>query len=168
MTSTRRRLLCATALALAAICAAAVGPSDASALTRQGELDVKVFLVAAGDNGAHGKRIGCDDSLVPVTRHVRADGAPIAAAVRALLAESGEMAGTLELTNFWVGTDLALESATIEDGTATIRILGQIDVTGACDGPRIKEQVEATARQFPGVAQVRVFVGGRPLSELVQ
>jgi len=30
--------------------------------------EIKVFLVAVGDKGKMGKRIGCDDSLVPVAR----------------------------------------------------------------------------------------------------
>src|SRR5437763_8111848 len=45
--------------------------------TRAATREVKVYLVAVGDAGKAGRKIGCDDSLVPVTRTVGAAGDPL-------------------------------------------------------------------------------------------
>ena len=160
MTSTTRRRLTALALAVTAAFAAPAHAAPPAA--------VKVFLVAIGDNGRNGKRIGCEDSLVAVSRPLEAGVAPLRGAIRALLATPPETAGTPTLENFWKGTDLALESVVLRKGTATIKITGQISVAGVCDEPRIVEQIEATARQFRTVKRVRVFVDGRRLADVIR
>lgn len=130
--------------------------------------EVKVFLVAVGDDGKSGKRIGCEDSLVPVSRSIEHGTAPLEGAIRALLTASEQSEGALVLGNFWKGTDLKLESVRIKRGLATIRITGQILVAGVCDEPRIESQIAATARQFSTVKKVRVLVNGRPLAEAIR
>jgi hypothetical protein len=128
--------------------------------------EVKVFLVALDDKGRRGRRIGCDDSLVPVTRTVAATGTPLKAAVEELLAVPREYEGGLG--NFWAGQDLRVQSAVIAAGVATIRIRGTLPVAGVCDEPRIEEQIKATARQFRGVRSVRVFLNGQRLSDAIR
>lgn len=127
--------------------------------------EVKVFLVALDDRGRRGRRIGCGDSLVPVTRNVAAAGTPLTAAVEELLALPREHEG---LQNFWAGEGLRVESAVIGAGVATIRIRGTLPVAGVCDQPRITEQINATARQFRGVRSARVFLNGRRLSDAIR
>ena len=138
------------------------GGAGAAGPTRE----VKVYLVALDDRGRRGRKIGCDDSLVPVTRTVRAGGDPLRAAVEALLAEPRESEGGLG--NYWWGENLKVTSVSARGGTATIRLSGNVYVAGVCDVPRIEEQIRETARQFPGVRRVRVFVGGRPLSQVIR
>lgn len=128
--------------------------------------EVKVYLVAAGDAGKAGRKIGCDDSLVAVTRSVKNDGAPLKAAVRELLSIPHEYEGGLG--NYWYGERLRVTGATVSRGTATIRIAGRLFVAGVCDEPRIEEQIKETARQFPGVRRVNVFVNGRPLAQVIR
>jgi ABC-type uncharacterized transport system substrate-binding protein len=43
-----------------------------------------------------------------------------------------------------------------------------VRVAGICDEPRITEQIEATAKQFPTVKTVRVFINGIPLKEAIR
>jgi hypothetical protein len=128
--------------------------------------EVKVFLVALDDKGRRGRRIGCDDSLVPVTRRVPAAGAPLRAAVEELLALPREYEGGLG--NYWAGEGLRVESAAVSAGVATVRIRGTLPVAGVCDEPRIEEQIKATARQFRGVRGVRVFLNGQRLSDAIR
>lgn len=128
--------------------------------------EVKVYLVAVGDAGKAGRKIGCDDSLVAVTRKVKNDGAPLKAAVRELLSMPREYEGGLG--NYWFGERLRVTGATIGRGTATIRITGKVFVAGVCDEPRIEEQIKETARQFPGVRRVNVFVNGRTLAQVIR
>lgn len=133
--------------------------------SRPATREVKVYLVAVGDAGRRGRKVGCDDSLVPVTRNVRADGEPLKAAITELLSMPRESEGGLG--NYWQGDNLRVRSASVSGGTATIRISGRVHVAGVCDQPRIEEQIKETARQFPGVRRVRVFVNGRALSRAI-
>ena len=126
---------------------------------------VKVYLVALDDKGKRGRKIGCDDSLVPVTRPA-VGGNRVKAAVEALIAEPRESEGGLN--NYWHGEGLKVRSAAVRGGTETSRVNGTLPVAGVCDEPRIEEQIKATARQFPGVRRVRVFVNGRPLAEAIR
>lgn len=150
------------AYALTEWSAAGDAGGGAAAATRE----VKVYLVAVGDAGKSGRKIGCDDSLVAVTRGVKDDGAPLKAAVRELLSMPREYEG--RLGNYWFGERLRVTGATISRGTATIRIAGRVYVAGVCDEPRIEEQIKETARQFPGVRRVNVFVNGRPLASVIR
>lgn len=129
-------------------------------------LEVKVFLVALDDKGKRGRRIGCDDSLVPVNRNVAATGTPLKATVEELLSIPREYEGGLG--NYWAGESLRVQSAVISGGVATIRISGTLPVAGVCDEPRIEEQIKATARQFRGVRSVRVFLNGQSLSNAIR
>lgn len=131
-----------------------------------GSREVKVYLVALGDAGKSGRKIGCDDSLVPVTRTVGAGGDPLKAAIGELLSVPREYDG--RLGNYWFGENLRVSSVSVRAGTATIRISGTVFVAGICDQPRIEEQIKETARQFPGVRRVRVFLNGQPLSAAIR
>lgn len=128
--------------------------------------EVKVYLVAVGDVGKRGRKIGCEDSLVPVTRTVAADVEPLRAAVSELLSVPHEYEGGLG--NYWFGENLKVSRVSLARGTATIRITGKLYVAGVCDEPRIEEQINETARQFPGVRRVRVFVNGRALARVIR
>ena len=165
--SSRRRLL---GLALAVTCALAIvsSRSDARARGQAQPAEVKIFLVALDDKGKAGKKVGCDDSLVAVSRTLEAGVGPLEGAIRALLAAPEETPGTPALGNYWKGTDLKLASVVLRGGTATIRITGEISVAGVCDEPRITGQIEETARQFPTVKRVRVYVNGRALAQVIR
>lgn len=128
--------------------------------------EVKVYLVALDDNGKRGRRVGCNDSLVPVTRTVALKADPLKAAVEELLSIPREYEGGLG--NYWYGENLRVQSAAIRAGVATIRIRGNVYVAGVCDGPRIEGQIRETARQFRGVRSVRVFINGRPLADAIR
>ncbi len=128
--------------------------------------EVKVYLVALDDNGRRGRRVGCNDSLVPVTRTVNESTAPLKAAVEELLNIPREYEGGLG--NYWFGDNLRVQSATLRAGVATIRISGNVSIAGVCDAPRIEGQMRETARQFRGVRSVRVFVNGRRLADVLR
>jgi spore germination protein GerM len=127
---------------------------------------VKVYLVAVDDKGKSGKKIGCDDSLVAVTRDVPKTQGVLKAALEELIAIPHEF--NSQLGNYVVGPDLKVKSATIKGGTATIRFSGAISVAGICDEPRITEQIIATAKQFRAVKRVKVFVGNQTLKDAIK
>ena len=129
---------------------------------------IKIYLVAIGDDGRTGKRIGCGDSLVAVTRTIKKTAAPLAATLRELLSTPPQPEGTPKLENFWKGRNLKLKSVSIRNHTATIQVSGEVFVAGVCDEPRIQSQIEETARQFPTVKRVKVFIGKRTLAEAIR
>jgi sporulation and spore germination protein len=130
--------------------------------------EVKVYLVALGDNGKTGKKIGCDDSLVLVTRKIAATPTPLRAALLELFADRkpDKKEIDLNLGNYWRGMEL--KSALIKGGTAIIHLIGEApSVAGICDVPRIKGQLIETAKQFPTVKKVKVFINGKPMDKLI-
>ena len=130
---------------------------------------VKVYLVAVGDNGKKGRKIGCEDSLVAMSRTITSTNSPLRAALDELLATPEEHNESgLQLGNYWKGSDLKVKSVSLKGGTATIWITGTLTVAGICDEPRITEQITATARQFRTVKRVRVFVNGTPLKQAIR
>ncbi len=129
--------------------------------------EVDVYLVAVGDNGKKGLKIGCDDSLVRVPRKIKPTVAPLKAAIEELLATPHEY--SKELGNYWRGKNLKLKMVSITDGVATIHITGEGPfVAGVCDEPRITEQIENTAMQFDSVNKVKVFVNDKPLADVIR
>jgi hypothetical protein len=145
-----------------------LGMLQSNFASTQPNSEVKIYLVAVGDNGKRGKKTGCDDSLVPVTRRVSDTGAPLRAALQELLSMPPEPVDSPGLQNFWKGRNLSLRSVSIQKQTATILISGEVFVAGICDEPRIVGQIEETARQFPNVKNVTVFIGKRTLAEAIR
>jgi hypothetical protein len=134
----------------------------------EGNQPIKIYLVAVGDDGKTGKKIGCGDSLVPVTVITKKTATPLTAAVRELLVAPEHSVGNPKVENFWKGRNLKVSSVSIRNHTATIRISGEVFVAGVCDEPRITSQIEATARQFPTVKRVRVFIGNQTLADAIR
>ena len=130
--------------------------------------EVKVYLVALGDNGTVGKKIGCEDSLVAVTRTIKATSAPLKSAIQELLSIPPDTGENPKLQNFWKGRNLRVRSVSISKSTATIYLSGEVFVAGICDEPRIKSQIEETAKQFPNVKRVKVFIGKRRLEDAIR
>jgi spore germination protein GerM len=171
-----RRAYSITLPVLLSICALAHGHPSAAAYKARAGLsasaqtrEVKVYLVALGDNGKRGKKIGCEDSLVAVRRKVKPTAAPLRAALDALLSMPREYAPDSSLNNFWGGNNLRVRSVSISRGTAVIRITGEgPSIAGICDEPRVISQIEETAKQFPTVRRVRVFVNDQALADAVR
>jgi hypothetical protein len=129
---------------------------------------VKIYLVAVGDDGKTGTKIGCGDSLVAVARTIKKTAAPLTAAIRQLLLTPQHPEDTPNLENFWKGRSLKIKSVSLVNGAAMIYLSGEVFVAGVCDEPRIKAQIEETARQFPTVKRVKVFIGNRTLADAIR
>ena len=165
----RRLMSCAlAALCLLAATHAASGRTRTRAAAAPSPREVKVYLVALDDGGKSGRKIGCGDSLVAVTRTINAGGSPLRSAVRELLLIPRDYDARLK--NFWAGGSLRVRGVTISRaGVATINLAGEgPPVAGVCDEPRIISQIEETAKQFPNVRRVRVFVNGRALARVIR
>jgi hypothetical protein len=129
--------------------------SDAPVFT-----EVQVFLIAPGNGGP----IGCQDSAVAVTRPVAATTSPLRAAIQALLDIGGPTYGESGLYNALWQSDLDIESLSLVDGTATIRLTGDFILGGTCDEPRVPAQLEMTAEQFSTVEEAIIFINGERIN----
>jgi len=138
-------------------------PTEAAGLSQ-----VNIYLIAIGDNGASGKKIGCDDSLVPVAVVIPPTLGVIRASLLELLKLKGERYyGQTGLYNALYLSDLSLESVNLVKGKATIKLTGSLVTGGVCDIPRIEAQLKESALQFSTVNEVSVLINDIPLEEVL-
>jgi LysM repeat protein len=124
---------------------------------------VQIPLIARNTNGP----VGCGDTVVKVTRNVAATTAPLRAAIDELLSINAQFYGQTGLYNPLYNATLAVQSVAINNGLATIRLTGTLNLGGVCDDPRVAAQFDALGRQFSTVQKVQVFVNGTPLENLL-
>jgi len=130
-----------------------------------GVQEVKLFLIAVDDAGRSGKKIGCGDSVVAVTRKLPPTRTPMKAALEELLRIPRIYGSEPELYNALHQSELRLERVSIRRNVARLNFIGRLVTGGVCDSPRVQAQIEETALQFPTVKNVRIFISGAPLSE---
>jgi hypothetical protein len=128
---------------------------------------VQVYLVALEDDGASGEKIGCGDSLIPITLMIEPANGALRASLVHLLALKDQYYGESGLYNALYQSDLQVGAIQVENGAAEVRLNGTLLSGGVCDDPRIIGQLQATALQFSNVKEVHFFVNGRPIEELL-
>jgi hypothetical protein len=126
---------------------------------------VKIFLIAIGDNGVSGPKVGCGDSAVGVIRVIPATRAPLSAALNELFSLHDQFYGQSGLYNSLYQSHFQLQSVSIVNGTATIKLTGTLLLGGVCDDPRVDAQITYTALQFATVRAVDAFLNGKPLKD---
>jgi hypothetical protein len=134
----------------------------------QGATNIRIFLIALEDNGATGKKIGCNDSVIPVLVNIE----PTLGVLRASLNELFKLEGQryYGLSGFYNSlyqSHLSIDSLNILNREAIIKLKGTLTMGGACDNPRVKAQLEEIALQFKTVDKVSIFVNGIPLDQLL-
>ena len=142
-------------------------PTPLPPTTQPGQQTVQIFLIALEDNGQSGKKIGCDDSVVPVPVTIPPTLGVLRAALEELLSLPDIYYGVTGLYNALHQSDLTLTSVSIAQGKATIHLSGTIMTSGVCDNPRIAAQLEETALQFSTVDQVAIYIDGTPLEDVL-
>lgn len=132
-------------------------------------MSLKLFYIAPNDNGVNGEKVGCGDSVVSITRTIEKTTQPLTKAIQLLLAEKRINLGESGLTNSGIFSlsDLKIESVSIQDGVATIKLMGDFKSLGVCDDPRFTAQMTRTALQFPTVKTVDIYVNGIRLDSLL-
>lgn len=143
---------------------------DNPATTDQGSAGVtkvKIFLIGIDDNGASGKKIGANDSAIPVLVDIEPTKAPLKAALTKLLSLNEQMYGQSGFYHSLYQSNLEIKSVIIDDGEAVIELTGNLKLGGVLDNPRVKAQIEETALQFDSVNKVSVFIDGKKLDEVL-
>jgi LysM repeat protein len=121
--------------------------------------EVKIYLIGRGNQNC--------GTPIAVVRNVRPTTAPLTAAVGQMLALHDQYYGESGLFNPLYQSDLSIRTVTLVNGKATIRLVGTLDVNGACHGANIKTVFDRTALQFSTVESVAVFINGRPLIDIL-
>jgi hypothetical protein len=139
-------------------------PATTAPLTSK---DVKMFMIAIGDNGVSGSKIGCGDSAVGVVITVPDAQAPLRGALEKLLANHTKDYGQSGLYNALFRSDLQLKSVSITNAVADIRLTGALTLGGECDSPRVQAQLEQVALQFSTVKSVNIFINDKNLKDIL-
>jgi hypothetical protein len=84
-----------------------------------------------------------------------------------LLGSDDQYYGQSGLYNVFYQSDLSVESIDIENGEAIIRLMGDLQLGGVCDSPRVQAQLEQTALQYETVGSVMITVNGETLESLL-
>ena len=119
-----------------------------------------IYFIAVGDNGQSGKKIGCDDSVVPVEIDIEPSAAPLTAGLTRMLELDSQYYGQSGLYNVFYQSDLEIDSIEIVNGEAIIRLSGNLLLGGVCDDPRVEAQIAETALQFSTVSEVTIYING--------
>jgi spore germination protein GerM len=127
-------------------------------------LTVKAYMIARGDGGASGTKVGCGDSAVAVNRILPYTTTPLTDAMKELLTIHDQFYGQSGLYNALHSSRLQVASASLVGGVATIRLTGTTSLAGDCDDPRFEAQLKLTAMQFATVHVVNIYINGKPLS----
>lgn len=128
---------------------------------------VRVFLIAPGDDGRSGRKVGCGDSVLPVEVTLPRRQPALEGALRALLAMSERTDPASGLYNPLYASRLTVASVARAGAQARVDLKGYLELGGECDDPRILAQLQETALQFPDVQQVSFYVEGKPLAQLL-
>jgi len=121
------------------------------------------YLISLDNGGA----IGCGDSLAPVTAEIPATYAILRASLEQLLALHTQYYGESGLYNALYQSHLTIDDVRIDNRVATIRLSGEITLGGVCDSPRVQAQLEQAALQFSTVDQVKIYINGKLLQDVL-
>jgi len=144
-----------------------ISPSVPTVAETPGNQTVLIYLVALEDNGISGEKIGCGDSLVPVSIGIPRTQGVLRAAIEELLSVEDAYYGESGLYNALYQSNLQAREIRIEDGQAIIQLEGALRLGGVCDNPRVEGQLKQTALQFSTVRDVAITVNGTPLEDLL-
>ncbi len=126
-----------------------------------------LYFIALEDNGQQGEMIGCNDSVVPVLVEIPGEEDQIQAALERLLSIKNKTYPGTDLYNSLSQSTLTLDSVTVTDTVADVRLSGEVVAGGVCDNPRIEAQLRQTILQFQNVSEVQIYVNDEPLSEVL-
>jgi len=162
-------LVTAAAACFAAVACVSASPAEEAA----GSAALVVHFVAVeGEPVVGGRQVGevfgCADRLVAVdveeTTAAETIEARVTAALAAQFAAKDEAPEGLydSLARSVLRVD-RVEPVPALPGAYRVHLGGNLRLGGACDTPRVREQLEATATQFPEVEMVEIFLGDEPL-----
>ncbi len=115
---------------------------------------------------SNGPSHGCDKVMF-VNQSVTPTTAPLTAAMNALFALSTTTVGSWFNYIPRTSTTLQFDHATVVGGVANIYLTGTLSgLAGICDNPRTEIQIQETAKQFPTVTSVQLYLNNVAVTTL--
>lgn len=124
-----------------------------------------LYYVALNDNGIAGDKIGCDDSVVAITTAEVTTSDVVKASLERILNDNSQFYGESGLYNALYQSDINYDGLVIDGDEATVRLSGSLKLSGACDSPRVKAQLEKTVAEATKASQVAILLNNKPLDE---
>jgi hypothetical protein len=111
--------------------------------------------------------IGCGDTLVQLKETITPTQGILQAALIKLFSikERDVKVGTSTFYNALYQSNLKVESITITNGVATVKISGTTQLGGECDDPRVIAQIKQTVLQFSTIKQANIFINNKKLED---
>jgi hypothetical protein len=128
---------------------------------------VRVFCIAVEDAGQSGRKVGCNDSALPVEVSLPRPTAALEGSLAALLAIHQRFEPTTGLYNALYASPLTLQRIERTGTQAKVYLDGYLALGGTCDNARVLAQLQETALQFEDVQVVQFYLGGKPLRDLL-
>ncbi|MCC6643127.1 GerMN domain-containing protein [Candidatus Peregrinibacteria bacterium] len=131
----------------------------------------KMFLITPEKASRNGEIIGCGDGMI--STDVFSEEKPttvtdkLTAAYNQLLNFKTTPTPDPEMLNALANSNLKLDSVTIKDTTATIKISGELSLGGECDNPRVEAQLYTTGLQFHEISDLEIFINDKPLKDVL-
>ncbi len=144
-----------------------VRPKDNLTETGFPKMKVKAYVIATGDNGKLGKLVGCGDSLVPIIVEIGPTKDLIRGGLDGLFSLKEKSPEELGYYNSLSNSDLSVDKVIQTEKHGDVYLTGSIQLGGACDEPRLKEQITQTALQFPAMTTVTIYLNGVLLDEAI-
>jgi hypothetical protein len=126
----------------------------------------KMYLVKLNDDGLNGIKVGCGDSLVFIERFTPSGSSALITNLQALLNLKTQIEPNTSYYNAVYQSSLHIDSATIDNGLAEVRLSGTVQLGGVCDDPRFTEQLRQTVLNSPGVMTADITINGQTLEQI--
>jgi hypothetical protein len=133
-----------------------------------GPVEINLYLADLGNTQGQPGTFGCGDSLVAVPVEIESANSistVVTNALAALFAIPTETYGPIYAHNSLYLNTVTIEGVTYFNGELTVQLTGEIPVGGACDVPRIEEQIYTTILQFESVLSAEVYLNGISLED---
>ncbi len=137
--------------------------SSSPIATESEKTTVKVYMIKLADNGP----VGCGDFLIPVDRQIPKTTTILRATLDELLSLRRTEFPDAQVYSSLFSSNLKTESVSIVNGKAIIKLTGTVSLGGVCDSPRVEAQLTETAKQFPTVKEVEIFINNQPIKDVL-
>lgn len=142
-------------------------PDQTMASSSAHKQEYTAYFVALDDNGIKGRKIGCNDSLVSVTKTATGSAQlSVQEKLSDLLNYKNQYYEKTGLYNALYQSDVKVGRIQIaQDGTEMIYLIGRSQLNGICDTPRLIEQITQTAKEGNENKKVKIFLNGKSLQD---
>ncbi|OGJ50832.1 hypothetical protein A2335_00025, partial [Candidatus Peregrinibacteria bacterium RIFOXYB2_FULL_32_7] len=132
-------------------------------------MEANLYFIALEDKGVKGEKIGCDDSLVPIKTQINKSDRKeieIVYTLEKLFSKTDNSYQSQGLYNSLSNFNTKIENVIIEEDNVTVSLVGEYSISGACEIPRIENQLKKTIMQFSQFKDVIILINGKKMEDV--